>query len=121
MSGLGRARDCTPQLRRPTVVIERGHGPRISVAGLLFKARPIDGPAIEPRGRACLQPSLTQAQLPDLASQGDRGALATATADDHLLTDEHARVEESPGGNYHRAARQVTCACLDAGQDACAN
>jgi hypothetical protein len=57
---------------------------------------------------------LAETNLANLVGQGEGRAFVTAAAFDHLLADEHARVEKGAGRNHHRAARNLADACLNA-------
>src|SRR6478672_1309744 len=101
-----RPRDRATKLRRANAVIERAHAPDPRIARLFLEPRPVDRPSVEPRRRPRLQSPLAQADLADLSRQPDRGSLAAAAAVDYPIADEHARVEERPGSDHDRAARE---------------
>src|SRR5206468_6122255 len=85
------------QLGHPRAIIERRHRPGFGIAWLLFSARPVDRAPIEAWRCPGLQPPLPQAKLAHLAGERDRGTLAAAATLDHLLANEHPRIEEGAG------------------------
>src|SRR5215210_3402504 len=56
-----RPRDRTMELRLADPVVERGHGPRLRIARLLFEPRPVDRSAVEARRGAGLEAALAEA------------------------------------------------------------
>ena len=57
---------------------------------------------------------MPKAELTHLAGQRNRGALSAATTLHHLLTDEHARVEEGAGRDHDRLGWKQAQARLQA-------
>ena len=102
-------RDRAAQLRLPHAVVQSADiVQRRSIARLLLEPRPVDRPPVEPRRRPGLQPALRQGRRRGSAPPSARDARSAAPAAlDHLLADEHARVEERACGDDHGAARRV--------------
>src|SRR5437868_11229667 len=115
------SRDRTAQLPAPNTIVERGHDPARRIARLLLEPCPINGPAVQARWRARLKPALAQTDSPDLPGEGHGRALIAATALHDGLANEHARVEECPGRDHQRAARQRSGARLQAHDTPVAN
>src|SRR4029079_9702856 len=94
-------------------IVERGHGPALSVARLLLQPRPIDRAAIQPGRRPGLEAALAQSEVENLAGEGEGGAFTSTAALDLLLAHEHPRVEKRAGRDYHGLAGQDAGAGLD--------
>src|ERR687898_29263 len=108
--------DRAAQLRpADAVVVERRHRPFVRIARLLLEPRPVDGPAVEPRRGAGLEPALAEADLAQLASERHRGLLAAPAALARLLADEDPGMEERAGGDDERPAGDETDTGLEAG------
>src|SRR5690349_4626696 len=77
VGSLVRPRDGAGELRDSRAIVERGHCPMVGVAGLRLQPSPVDGPAIEPRRRPCLQPSLRKSEFLHLTGKPVRRALTS--------------------------------------------
>ena len=72
------------------------------VAGLAFEAVPVDGPAVEARGRARLQPAQPKAGARQRLRKPEARRLAMAAGRGGLLAEMDQPVQERAGGEHDR-------------------
>ncbi len=104
--GVGR-RDVTVELRTRDPPGQEREGDRVVVARLAHQAVEVDGPAVEPRGRAGLEPSQLEAERQEAPGEPIGRGVAGAAARGLDLAGVHQRLEEGAGGqdNGPRAIR----------------
>jgi hypothetical protein len=110
MRPLVRPRNRARELGYANALVDCRHGPSAPVARLGLKTRPINGSSIKAWRRPCLEPTLCEADFPDLVPQDGRGSLATASPLTDFLPHENASIKEGACGDNQGATFDSTVA-----------
>ena len=99
--------DVAAYLRLNDLLRPEAEGGGVQVASLLFEGVPADGPAVQARGRAGLEPAGAKAQRAQGFAEENTGRLAAAAGGIALLAAVDEAVEEGSGGDDGGAGQQA--------------
>ena len=105
------AGDGAGQLRVRASPAHRGHAPHLSIRGLLFQPRPVDGAAIQTGRRAGLQPGHRQIGIAQLRREALRRSLADAPTGHPLFAAKQRAAKKGAGAQHHGAGAQRGAIC----------
>ena len=87
------------------------------VAGLHLQPRPVDGPPVQPRRRAGLEPAEAQAEPKQALGQAHGRAVADPARRPALLAEMDLAAQEGAGGQDHRARAPIGAGAVDHARD----
>ena len=110
--------DSHRRLERPDLLREEGEGNGLFVALLLFQPIPVDGPAIQPGRRSCLQTPKSQPDGSKLLGKTVRWGLIVPAGGYAAIPDVYQSIEKSSGGQHGSRTAKDTSVIADHAGDA---